>query len=104
MTTEEIQLPRRRLLEVHGTTIMKLKPSSIWAAAMKDLERHDRNRIAGIEDVSHFAFHRKHVQGAESANDIIRAALADPEPGLNSGKEMTRLIYSDLELLARALA
>ena len=56
-----------------------------------------------IPQFKHYAFHRKHVVGAETANDIIRNAIAEPGLGLASGKRDTRLLYSDIELLKAAL-
>lgn len=106
-TTEETKQPRRRLLEAHGTPLMVLRPGSLWSAAMEDLKRraHNRGENGGIWDGTYrqYAFLRKHVLKAETANDIIRAALADLEAGTKSGKEMTRLIYSNRELLESAL-
>jgi hypothetical protein len=93
----------RPLLEQHGTTIVKLKPGAIWRIAMADLERRERNKERGIGEYERFAFHRDHVAGANTANDIIRAAIADIERGQNSDKADTRLIYSDVELLKSAL-
>lgn len=91
-------------LEQHGTKLMALKPSMIWRCAMDDLDRKKRNKEAGgVADVEHYAFHRKHVKKAESANDILRAAIADPAPGRNSNKQSTRLLYADVELLKSAL-
>lgn len=43
------------------------------------------------------------VVKAETANDILRAAIAEPGLGLASGKRDTRLLYSDVELLKAAL-
>lgn len=106
----------RRRLQDHGTKLMELKPSSIWAAAMADLERRKHNIKYG--DFQFYAFHRDHVVSAESANDIIRAAIKDIEDaeaaaedadapvvakGRKSGKANTRLIYSNVELLKAAL-
>jgi len=91
----------KRLLEEHGTELMVLKPSSIWSAAQNDLAIREKNQ----EDsgVRHYAFHRDHVRNASSPNDVIRAALKDPEKGIASAKFNTRLIYSDVERLKAAL-
>ncbi len=91
------------VLEEHGTQLMVLKPSSIWAAAMADLERRAYNTAPGEDGFKVYAFHRKHVLKATSANDILRAAIAEPGIGLASGKRDTRLLYSDVELLKAAL-
>lgn len=106
---DEMEVRRvRPLLEQHGTTIIKLKPSMIWRIAMQDLERRERNKghspAADIGGYVQYAFHRDHVAGANTANDILRAAIADIERGQNSDKPDTRLIYSDVELLKAALA
>ncbi len=98
-------MPERALpvLEEHGTQLMVLKPSSIWAAAMEDLKRRLHNTRPNVDTFKHYAFHGRHVLKAASANDIIRAAIADPGTGLASGKRDTRLLYSDVELLKAAL-
>lgn len=92
------------VLEEHGTQLMVLKPSSIWAAAMEDLKRRAFNTDKARADrFKVYAFHRKHVLKATTANDIIRAAIAEPGLGQASGKRDTRLLYSDVELLKAAL-
>ena len=93
------------LLENHGTKLMELKPSTIWSTAMEDLKRRENNRhdSGNPAKMKHYAFHRDHVKKAESANDVIRAALNEPEKGRRSTKYNTRLIYSDLDLLRSAL-
>lgn len=92
----------RPVMEQHGTTLMKLKPHMIWDIAMQDLDRRERNKTKAW-DFEHYAFHRNHVAKASTANDIIRAAIADRALGLASDKADTRLIYSDLETLKAAL-
>ncbi len=91
------------LMEAHGTTLVKLKPKMIWSVAMDDFKRREWNKSADVASMRPYAFHRKHVDGAESANDIIRAALADLERGRSSSKRDTRLLYADEELLRAAL-
>lgn len=96
----------RPVMEQHGTTLMKLKPRMIWDIAMQDLDRRERNKGHGPADVGtyeQYAFHRDHVAGANTANDIVRAAIANRAIGLASDKPDTRLIYSDLEILKAAL-
>lgn len=90
------------MLEANGTQLMKLKPKMIWDCAMADMARRERNKD-GRGRPEHYAFHRKHVLKAESANDIIRAAIKDIDLGRRSAKRDTRLIYSDPELLKEAL-
>jgi len=51
----------------------------------------------------HYHFHRDHVRKAATANDILRAAIEDPARGRESGKKLTRLLYSDVEKLKAAL-
>lgn len=94
-----------RLLEDHGTKLMELKPSSIWTAAMADMDRKARNAkpSRGLGDYEQYAFHRRHVMKAISANDLIRAAIKGISLGQASGKKATRLIYADVEILKRAL-
>lgn len=91
------------MMEQHGTTLIKLKPSMIWDCAMADLARRDCNKDYPPGKPEHYAFHRRHVEKAESANDIIRAAIADPGRGQRSAKRDTRLLYADVELLKAAL-
>lgn len=92
-----------QLLEKYGTKLMVPKPSSIWAAAMADLERKRHNKQADVSSMRPYAFHRKHVAKAESANDLIRAALKEPGLGCASSKKSTRALYADVDLLKSAL-
>lgn len=91
------------VLEQHGTKLMTLKPGMLWNIAMEDLQLREYNRHHGPGQYKVYAFHRRHVAGAETANDVIRAALATPHHGIESGKKDTRLLYSDLKLLEAAL-
>ncbi len=91
------------VLEEHGTKLMALKPSMVWRCAMDDLERRDRNKLAQHGDYQQYAFHRRHVVKASTANDILRAAIEQPGLGQASGKKDTRLLYADVELLKAAL-
>lgn len=93
------------VLEQHGTKLMQLKPSMIWNVAMTDLEKRAKNQHDGGAPVQYaqYAFHRRHVIKASTANDIIRAAIEEPGLGLASGKKDTRLLYSDVDLLRAAL-
>lgn len=97
--------PRRvvPVLEANGTKLMQLKPSMIWATAMRDLHAKISNQGGSITTIKHYAFHRKHVHKAETPNDILRAAIADPEPGRQSAKAPTRLLYADIDLLKASL-
>lgn len=99
------------VMEGHGTKLMQLKPSMIWRCAMDDLARREHNAEIGSCEpgrpndgkFKHYAFHRHHVVKANTANDILRAAIAEPGKGRASGKKDTRLLYSDVELLKAAL-
>jgi len=95
------------VLEQHGTKLMQLKPSMIWRCAMDDIERRAHNHAVATNgndgEFKHYAFHRRHVLKASTANDILRAAIAEPGLGQASGKRDTRLLYSDVELLKAAL-
>ena len=97
--------PRRvvPVLEQHGTNLMRLPPSMIWKVAMDDIARRDRNRGGSIDTIEHYAFHRSHVIKSETPNDILRAAIENPDRGLQSAKVSTRLLYRDLDLLRAAL-
>lgn len=101
-------IERSALLD-HGTKAIVLTPSSIVDAAREDLRRHDRNAAAATKDAEyeHYAFHRRHVAKAVKKNphprSIIELALAELALGQESGKHWTRVIYSDAELLKKAL-
>jgi hypothetical protein len=102
-------IERRALLE-HGTKAFLLKPSSVLAAAEEDLRRSVRNIERSVGEYEHYAFHRKHVAKAMKDNIVpngkmlIQIALGNLEIGCASGKHWTRVIYSDPELLKRALS
>lgn len=91
------------VMENHGTKLMQLKPSMIWRCAMDDMDRRAHNKNTDVAGMKQYAFHRKHVAKANTANDIIRAAIAQPGLGQSSSKKDTRLLYSDVELLKAAL-
>lgn len=95
--------PVGAVLEHHGTKLMQLKPSMIWRCAMDDLERRIHNKNTDVAGMKQYAFHRKHVAKASTANDILRAAIDQPGLGQASNKKDTRLLYSDVELLKAAL-
>lgn len=90
-------------LEQHGTKLNGFRPEAIWRVAMNDLQTREWNERHGPGQYKQYAFHRRHVVNAETANDIIRAALATPHHGIESGKKNTRMLYSDLRLLEAAL-
>lgn len=90
-------------LEQHGTTLMQFKPEAIWRMAMSDWDRRAGNQGADVARMKHYNFHRDHVRKANTANDILRAAIEDPAIGRESGKKITRLLYSDVEQLKAAL-
>jgi hypothetical protein len=91
------------VMEQHGTKLMQLKPSMIWRCAMDDLDRKAYNKDPVPGQYKQYAFHRRHVIKASTANDILRAAIAEPGLGQASGKRDTRLLYADVELLKAAL-
>jgi hypothetical protein len=92
------------LLEQHAAPLMKLKPGMIWRCAMDDLDRRERNlKRSDPSEMEEYAFHRDHVAKSNSANDILRAAIADPVKGRISDKRDTRLLYADVDLLKSAL-
>lgn len=90
-------------LEQHGTTLMQFKPEAIWRMAMADFDRRSGNLTADIASMKHYNFHRDHVRKANTANDILRAAIEDPAKGRESGKKVTRMLYGDVEQLRAAL-
>src|SRR5678815_1353898 len=94
------------MLADHGTELMVLKPSSLLQAAEADLKRRARNSDEAQTDApsyEQFAFHRAHVRKAVDAHDLLVRALMEPGLGASSGKYNTRLIYSNGELLLRAI-
>lgn len=101
----------REMLAEHGTQLMALRPSSIVATAREDLRRFERNRTRGQGMPGHtlsdgyepYAFHRKHVRKVIDVPALLALALSDPEPGLASGKYITRMLYADPELLRAAM-
>jgi len=91
------------VLEQLGTALMQFRPEAVWNMAMTDLRKRHPNSIADVTAMHHYHFHRDHVRKAASANDILRAAIADPGKGRESGKKITRLLYADVEQLKAAL-
>jgi hypothetical protein len=95
------------MLEDHGTMLMVLKPSSLVQAAQADMRRRARNaetaKTLGTQSYEPFAFHRTHVRKAVDAEDLLVRALMEPGLGRASGKYNTRLIYSNGELLLKAI-
>ena len=67
----------RSAIEQHGTKLASLKPSMLWNLAMEDLARVQSNRLCERGYYARYHFHRSHVRKATSANDILRAALAE---------------------------
>jgi hypothetical protein len=93
----------RSALETNGTGGLPFKPEAIWRMAMRDLEARSGNSTAVVGKMRHYHFHRDHVRKAVAANDILRAAIADPDRGRDSGKKLTRLLYADVAQLKAAL-
>ena len=92
-----------RLLDDHGTKLMQLPPSAVVAAALADLRRRDHNNDPSLAPpYEQYAFHRLHVRMAKSCAHLIELALASPDKGADSTKRLTRILYSDLELLRAA--
>lgn len=99
-------MTERTMLEDYGTMLMVLKPSSLVAAAQADMRRRARNADEAQTDrpsYEPFAFHRTHVRKAVDAEDLLVRALMEPGLGRASGKYNTRLIYSNGELLVKAI-
>ena len=69
---------------------------------VRDSEQHVIRRPVYELGVQ-YCFHRKHVSKALGAVDLIKRAIAEPLLGQASGKPNTRLVYSDVSLLERAL-
>lgn len=93
----------RSALETNGTVGLPFKPDAIWRMAMRDFEWRSGNSTAVVGKMKHYHFHRDHVRKANTANDILRAAIGDPGKGRESGKKLTRMLYSDVEKLKAAL-
>lgn len=99
------------MLDEHGTPLMQLKPGSIAEAAIEDVRRYYRNKRRGQtdnQDYEQYAFVRQHVHKAikngDGAPTLLTLAIQNTEDAARSAKRMTRLIYSDVELMAGALA
>lgn len=103
-TADQLE-PRRVLsaLDAHATAAAQFKPDAVWRMAMYDLERRAGNATAVITKMRVYHFHRDHVRKAKSANDILRAAIAELEKGRQSSKKLTRLLYADPDALRAAL-
>lgn len=96
--------PTGELLELHGTKLMELKPSSIVHAAETDLQKRERNvKYDGCAPGAVYTFHRRHVRAAKSVHDLLRRALKNVAIGRSSAKKSTRIIYRDAKLLEAAL-
>jgi hypothetical protein len=93
----------RSALETNGTGGVPFKPDAVWRMALRDLDARVGNATAVVGKMRHYHFHRDHVRKAATANDILRAAIADLEKGRQSSKKLTRLLYTDAELLKAAL-
>lgn len=94
----------REMLQKHGTVAFRMKPGAIVSAAEQDL-RIRQNKKADIDEPGRpYAFLSSHVRKAKTAADLVEAAIANPDKGIESGKYNTRLIYGDVELLRAALA
>jgi hypothetical protein len=101
----------RKILEHYGTKAFQLAPGSIAHAAIEDIRRHKRNRaraqVGDNSTLERFTFLRKHVRKASKSETpertLITLAIDNRGEGLESGKKETRLVYSDLDLLAGAL-
>lgn len=89
---------------------MSLLPQNVLQAAEADLMRRIRNKGQARQAMSrprekfeHYAFHREHVRRAKSIQQLVCAALMQPQPGLRSKKRNTRMLYGDAGLLVKAL-
>ena len=87
------------VLEKHGTKLCAIKPSAIVGAAEADLALRERKiRRRSAENIP-YVFHRRHVQAASCALDLIDRAIRDRYSGVYCGKRITRIVYGDEELL-----
>jgi hypothetical protein len=82
------------------TKAFQLTPTSIVAAAVKDLTTRELN----VSDSGRrwYSFHRKHVVKATTPSELVTLALKDRKRGIVSSKPNTRAIYQDEELLKAA--
>lgn len=92
--------PVMGVLELHGTTMGGLPPSSVMYTAEEDMRRKERNKNG--EAYEQYAFHRRHVRKAKSPRMLLALAVAYREAGTGSHKKNTRLIYKDVETLKGA--
>jgi len=95
-------MSKSSILELHGTRLNQLKPSSIVAAALSDLALKVRKKMERADDFAPYAFHRRHVQKAEGAAELISIAIHGLKTGQASGKRSKRLLYAKKELLIEA--
>lgn len=86
-------------LDRHSTRASALKPGAVAAAAEADLALRAAKRRGKSARGNAYTFHRRHVQRASCALDLIDRAIADRYAGVWSEKRITRLIYLDAELL-----
>jgi len=100
-----------RLLSRHGTKAFQLTPSSVIAAANRDLMQiairrsYARNKEGKIKPSrGSYAFVYRHVKRAKSTAELLRRALAEPGLGIDSTKTNTQEIYRDQALLMAALS
>ena len=85
---------------------MSLKPQNIIGAAQADIVRRSRNAIEAEHEApayETYAFHRAHVRRARDVKALLVLALMHPEPGRESGKRNTKMIYRNAGLLLAAL-
>lgn len=94
------------LLAAHGTKLFALKPRSIVDAAAADLKlrRAQRGAHDREDGLQAYCFHRAHVARADSVVDLIERAIRGRYDGVYCGKRITRIIYSDENLLRETYA
>ena len=111
MTPQE----ERMMLLRRGTKAFDLPPSALVATAERDLRRRARNkeirrarerhRPWALEaTIERYAFLAAHLNGCNTAADVLEKALDDIERGAESSIWARALLYQDEEKLEAALA
>ena len=103
--------PERERLNLfqHGTIKWELTPNAVLETAKRDMRARAHNKAVRRERRKHakgspaakliaktrgYAFLSKHVQGAESAADLLRRAIEDRASGMASENVSTLALYT----------
>lgn len=98
-----------------GTEPCRLSPGAIIATAEADLRHRNANReirrlrkngmaARDTGTLYQYAFHSKHLEGCQTAAEVIRKAIKDSSRGASTSEVGRARIYRDIDLLYEALA